>query len=286
MFELSRLKKIVPFSVVFLLLSANTKVVAWGKKQSFPLQNKTTPEISNRQVDYKSNLDALGSDTELFLAQVNNVEQLKDIEPTDWSYEALRGLIDRYGCIDGLENRTYRREQTISRFEFVAGLNSCLNEMEKILSNSDRVPQVDVNTVLRLLQEFQSELAILQGRKDGAQAQIEDLEATQFSTTTKLKGEAVLGLGDVLSDDDNTSNVLGSRLRLDLESINGRDFNSTIDNLEVDSQRSLHLEAFYQYQVNDNIAITPGIIWITEPDSNINNSEDLVIGTVRTTFSF
>ncbi|MEL7007469.1 MAG: carbohydrate porin, partial [Cyanobacteria bacterium J06588_4] len=61
---------------------------------------------------------------------------------------------------------------------------------------------------------------------------------------------------------------------------------STIANLEADSDRSLHLEAFYQYQVNDNIAITPGVVWITEPDSATQNGDDLVIGTVRTTFSF
>jgi carbohydrate-selective porin OprB len=52
-----------------------------------------------------------------------------------------------------------------------------------------------------------------------------------------------------------------------------------------DSDTSLHLEAFYQYQVTDNIAITPGIIWLTAPDHNAAN-DDLVIGTIRTTFTF
>ncbi|MEM7759472.1 MAG: carbohydrate porin, partial [Cyanobacteria bacterium P01_A01_bin.40] len=40
------------------------------------------------------------------------------------------------------------------------------------------------------------------------------------------------------------------------------------------------------YQVNDNIAITPGVVWITEPDGDIQDADNLVIGTVRTTFSF
>lgn len=52
-----------------------------------------------------------------------------------------------------------------------------------------------------------------------------------------------------------------------------------------DDDISFHLEAFYQYQLTDNIAITPGVIWITAPNSNDDN-EDLVIGTIRTTFSF
>ncbi len=52
-----------------------------------------------------------------------------------------------------------------------------------------------------------------------------------------------------------------------------------------DQDTSLHVEAFYQYQVNDNISITPGIIWLTAPDHNSAN-DDIIIGTIRTTFAF
>jgi hypothetical protein len=46
-----------------------------------------------------------------------------------------------------------------------------------------------------------------------------------------------------------------------------------------------HIEGFYKYQVSDNLSITPGIIWLTSPNQNSDNS-DAVIGTVRTTFTF
>ncbi|NES21389.1 MAG: iron uptake porin [Symploca sp. SIO3E6] len=52
-----------------------------------------------------------------------------------------------------------------------------------------------------------------------------------------------------------------------------------------DDDTSLHIEAFYQYQITDNIAITPGVIWLTAPNHNDNN-DDIVIGTIRATFSF
>ncbi|MGB3206115.1 MAG: carbohydrate porin, partial [Crinalium sp.] len=55
--------------------------------------------------------------------------------------------------------------------------------------------------------------------------------------------------------------------------------------LSKDPDTSLHIEGFYQYQLTDNIAVTPGIIWLTAPDHN-NANQDIVIGTVRTTFSF
>ncbi|MEM7591404.1 MAG: iron uptake porin [Cyanobacteria bacterium P01_A01_bin.83] len=57
------------------------------------------------------------------------------------------------------------------------------------------------------------------------------------------------------------------------------------DNSEIEDERtSLHLEAFYRYQINDNIAITPGIFWITQPDHSASDS--IWVGTVRTRFSF
>ena len=62
---------------------------------------------------------------------------------------------------------------------------------------------------------------------------------------------------------------------------------STIDveGFDDDAEKSLHAEVFYQYQLNDNIAITPGVIYVNKPDNNEDN-DDLVIATLRTTFGF
>ena len=60
---------------------------------------------------------------------------------------------------------------------------------------------------------------------------------------------------------------------------------SSVAGLAEDDDTSYHLEAFYQYKVSDNITITPGVIWLTSPDHNDNN-DDVVIGALRTTFSF
>jgi hypothetical protein len=60
---------------------------------------------------------------------------------------------------------------------------------------------------------------------------------------------------------------------------------SGVAQVPEDDDNSFHIEGFYQYQLTDNIAITPGIIWITAPGFN-NNNDDLVIGAIRTTFSF
>ena len=53
----------------------------------------------------------------------------------------------------------------------------------------------------------------------------------------------------------------------------------------VNDNTSFHVEAFYQYAVNDNISLTPGIIVITSPGNDSSNSP-LVMGVIRTTFTF
>jgi carbohydrate-selective porin OprB len=52
-----------------------------------------------------------------------------------------------------------------------------------------------------------------------------------------------------------------------------------------DQDTSLHIEGFYEYKLNDRVAITPGVIWLTAPGHNSNN-DGAVIGTIRTTFTF
>jgi hypothetical protein len=60
---------------------------------------------------------------------------------------------------------------------------------------------------------------------------------------------------------------------------------TSTNDLPEDRDTSLHVEAFYQLKLSDNISITPGLIWLTAPDHNNDNS-DLLIGVVRTTFTF
>jgi hypothetical protein len=219
----------VPILAVSLLLlpkaEASTKLQF--KAANLTKQNQVNSEIINRQSsmfnNFINNFAWETNNNQITIAQINSIKQLEDIKLTDWSYQALKSLIERYGCISGFSDRTYRGEQTVSRAEFAAGLNACLNNIETVINNSEVAP-TDVDTILRLMQEFQSDLAILQGRTDGSQARLLDLEATQFSTTTKLKGEAIFGLGSLLSSNENNSTISGSRLRLDLAtSFTGKD---------------------------------------------------------------
>ena len=146
--------------------------------------------------------------------QVTNVNQLRDVSPTDWAYEALRSLVDRYGCIAGFPNQTYRGSQALTRYEFAAGLNSCLNQIERLIASQGSVSQEDLDTITRLSQEFEAELATLGGRVDELESRTAVLEDNQFSTTTKLEAEAVFGISNQFNSSDFNETVFQDRVRL------------------------------------------------------------------------
>ena len=116
--------------------------------------------------------------------QVTSISQFSDVKPTDWAYQALSNLIERYGCVAGYPDGTYKGARAMTRFEAAALLNACL----------DRVTEV-TDELKKLMAEFEKELAILKGRVDGLEAKVGELEANQFSTTTKLKGLATFTIG-------------------------------------------------------------------------------------------
>ena len=157
------------------------------------------------------------------MSQVTNVNQLRDVSPADWAYEALRSLVDRYGCIAGFPNQTYRGNQALSRYEFAAGLNSCLNQIERLIASSEAVVREDIDTINRLTQEFEAELATIGGRIDDLEGRTAFLEDNQFSTTTKLKGEAIFAIADTFGEsingeDDPTQTTFSDRVRLAFDS--------------------------------------------------------------------
>lgn len=133
------------------------------------------------------------------LAQVTNVSELDDVLTTDWAYIALTQLVEEYGCIEGYPDRSFRGSQAVSRYEFAAGLESCL---ATILLLTDSLDDTELETVQRLQEEFATELASIRGRVDTLEADVAELEANQFSTTTKLQGRVFSHLTGVTASGD------------------------------------------------------------------------------------
>jgi len=192
--------------------------------------------------------------------QVTSVTQFSDVYPTDWAYQALANLVETYGCVAGYPNGTFRGNRAMTRYEAAALLNACL----------DRVTEV-TDELRRLMAEFETELAILKGRVDGLEARVGELEATQFSTTTKLKGVSYWALGAVAFDgtDDNEALALNYDLRLALKtSFTGEDMLTTVLRAGNFGDSSLQGAAFvnqeYAWGPSDNF-VKVGRLYYTFP---------------------
>ena len=183
-----------------------------------------TAKAQNASGDILGQLEQYSLEEGNSVNQVTNVNQLRDVSPTSWAYEALRSLVDRYGCIVGYPNQTYRGNRALSRYEFAAGLNACLNQIERLIAASEAVLREDIDTLSRLMQEFEAELATLSGRVDNMESRIAFLEDHQFSTTTKLAGEVIIAATGNYGSKNSNQTILGDRVRLEFNtSFTGND---------------------------------------------------------------
>ncbi|MBL1211649.1 iron uptake porin [Geminocystis sp. GBBB08] len=193
--------------------------------------------------------------------QVTSVSQLRDVSPTDWAFEALRSLVERYGCIVGYPDRTFRGNRALSRYEFAAGLNACMQQMERLIAASEAVTREDIAKLQRLMTEFESELAALGARVDNLEGRVAFLEDHQFSTTTKLKGEVIMALTQNFNSGNQA--ILADRVRLALNtSFTGED--TLITRLSAGNAGAFNAEGRNQFST--------GGVPVTNPTINSNSA--------------
>jgi len=128
--------------------------------------------------------------------QVTSVNQFSDVLPTDWAYQALSNLVEKYGCVAGYPNGKFKGGNAMTRYEAAALLNACL----------DRISEV-TDELQKLLNEFDTELTVLTSRVDGLESKVGQLQAQQFSTTTKLRGEVSFIIGGTPNFNSNAVTV-------------------------------------------------------------------------------
>ena len=208
-------------TVISAILWTSSGVLA----EEIPANNQLQTDTNSQQLNINNQ--------QKVISQVTSVSQLSDIQPNDWAFQALQSLVERYGCVAGYPNGTFRGNRALSRYEFAAGLNACLDRVNELIATAtaDLTTKQDLATIQKLQNDFSAELATLKGRVDTVEAKTAVLEANQFSTTTKLQGQVVAVVSGVVSGDKvGTSNItsknttLGARTRLELvTSFTGKD---------------------------------------------------------------
>ncbi len=117
------------------------------------------------------------------MAQVTSVSQLRDVQPTEWSYQAISNLVSRYGCVAGYPNGTFQPGQPATRAELAALTNACLDRITEFYTAAD------AQTAAALRAEFSRELGATNAR------------VTALETAAARKAQGVgnyVGLGVLL----------------------------------------------------------------------------------------
>ncbi len=186
----------------------------------FAQTDVTQPTVTQPTMAQDIELNSIDS-----LDQMTSVSQLSDVNPTDWAFQAMQSLVERYGCIAGYPNKSYQGNRALTRYEFAAGLNTCLEKIQELIASAsnDRAKKDDLAIVQKLQDSFTAELAVLQGQVKSLELRTATIEQQQFSATTKLAGEIIFALSDEFSDRPNQT-ILRNRVRLHLKtSFTGKD---------------------------------------------------------------
>ncbi|HEY9690742.1 MAG TPA: iron uptake porin [Oculatellaceae cyanobacterium] len=203
--------------------------------QTSPVSSEVSADTTNIEQLQRYTNEVSGEDG---MSQVTNVSQFRDVQPSDWAYEALSRVVQTYGCLQGYPDGTYRGNRALSRYEFAAGLNACLRQIEALIARTPTpggggVSESDLQALRRLTEEFRTELATLGTRVDNLEGRTAFIEQRQFSTTTKLVGEVVIAASEVFGNSgpttngrtaDNVEPILSNRVRLNFDtSFTGKD---------------------------------------------------------------
>lgn len=120
------------------------------------------------------------------MANVTRVSELVDVDPNVWAYKALKELVEKYDVLEGYPDNTFRGNKPATRYE----LAQALYEVLKVVDLAKADPG-DVETVGKLSNEYDKELAAIRNRLAALEGRVSALESdsstTNGSWTDKIK---------------------------------------------------------------------------------------------------
>jgi TolA-binding protein len=95
------------------------------------------------------------------LAITSSVLAYSDVKPSDWSNEAIQELSQKYGILAGYPDGKFKPKKNITREETASELFQLVKWVE---NHSSTVTVDDLRRINSMMNEFQGELAQLQGQ--------------------------------------------------------------------------------------------------------------------------
>ncbi|WP_138500803.1 S-layer homology domain-containing protein [Nostoc sp. PA-18-2419] len=83
-----------------------------------------------------------------------------------------RNTLPQAGCLSGYPDNTYRGSRPVTRYEFAAGLNRCLNQLNQLIpaNRADLATKEDLEILLKRQSQLNQQLRELNERIDTSPA--------------------------------------------------------------------------------------------------------------------
>jgi len=255
------------FSLTSAILSGNllilSPVLAQTNFNSNPVREVTYNPESQAEENTIEQIERLYSGPPPELDEtITNVHDLLDVTPNHWAYEALRNLVEKYRCISGFPGGNFNGNRAMSRYEFAAGLNTCLVNIRRLIESlNNQFPQKeDLLVIERLQVEFATELQNITAKIDNLEQRVTFIEGHQFSPITVLRGTVNFNLISAFGDQKAVSPGSHSREKLE-------------DNLTLSGATILNLDTSFTGKDRLRAQLVAG---------NVNNFSSGVTGTEMT----
>jgi len=84
-----------------------------------------------------------------------------DVKPTDYYFQSLQSLVERYGCITGFKDKTIRPARGLQAAELISMLNACMDKLEELQTASTAATSnaEDLGTMQKRLKEIEADVS-------------------------------------------------------------------------------------------------------------------------------
>ena len=207
----------------------------------------------------------------------NNVENISDfseLNPSDWAHQAIRNLVNSRDCSNLIPSGS------ISRFEAASIINSCLKDFAQITEQERR-----------LVDEFNSEIALIKSRVNDQGVGFNEVEAGSFSSTTVASFSADFAMGAVSGKSVTVSGGTGTvaETSSDIAGTNPlvtqkADSTAKAEALVFDYSYEIDLTTSFTGDDSLDVTLAAGVGTLTELDLSKDDGSKLVVDGISYTF--
>ncbi len=154
------------------------------------------------------------------MANVTRVSELVDVDPNVWAYKALKELVEKYDVLEGYPDNTFRGNKPATRYE----LAQALYEVLKVVDLANPKDADDVETIGKLSNEYDKELAAIRNRLASLEGRVSALEteekvSTSWTDKIKVSGDITNVIQTDWGSDSRNTGTWGTRARLGVDAV-------------------------------------------------------------------